>query len=505
MAVPADLYRAMPALDRAEPLAEAVDASLPSRLPLISDLDPYTVGTNPSACGDATSYGQRDPYVARAADELLRAALLPGRLVVVAGPVVVGKTRTAFEVAREHKDWSGALLAAPAPRSIGELAEHPDMGGNRPLVIWLDDLPRFLPPTGTLSNAAVSRLAKRPGPVLLLATMRASQRDVLWRRDVSLTQEARLVLGGATWIELASTREDPAEQARAASTYPQVSTGREGLAETLVSAPELLRRYRDAAVSASPLRLVVQVCVDWARCGMGRPIPEPDLRDLARWAAKSHGYEISDKELDGALSQACAPGAEQGDATLLVSRQLQGGFRGYMASGFLAAVDDGEVDGRTRRVTRVTWQRVLDRASAEEALGVGVAAYLDDNIPVAVSASRKAAAEGYGEAQFSLAVLLAECLNPPDLAGARSWYIKAAEAGDAAAQFRLGTLLADRMNPPDLAAARRWWTAAAEAGNTEAQFTLGMLLAERLDPPDLARARRGRKRAAQDAGAEGSC
>ena len=50
-------------------------------------------------------------------------------------------------------------------------------------------------------------------------------------------------------------------------------------------------------------------------------------------------------------------------------------------------------------------------------------------------------------------------------------------------------LLADRLDPPELAEARTWWTKAAEAGHTDAQYNLGVLLADRLDPPELAEAR----------------
>ena len=488
--VAADLGAGMSALAGGESPAKAANTSAQQRLPLISDVDPYSVGTNPSARGDVIRYRQGDPYVRRAADESLRAALLPGRLVVVAGPPVAGKTRTAFEVLREHEDWSHALLAAPMPGSIGELAEHPDMGGRHPLVIWLDDLARFLPPAGSLSEVAVSRLLKRPGPVVLVGTMRASQREMLQERDIGLTREARRVLDGAVWITLASTRLDPAEQARAAATYPEVGVGSDGLAETLAGLPELLCRYRDAAVNDPPLCTVVQVCVDWARCGIRRPIPEADLRALARGAAESHGSVVPDSELDGVLRRACAPVAAQGHAALLSPRQLPGGSRGHVASSFLAAADDGEVGNRARQVAQLTWRRVLDRASSQETLGVGVAAYLRGNIPAAVAANRRAAAEGGGEAHFNLGVLLADCLNPPDLAGARRWYTKAAEAGDADARFRLGGLLADRLDPPDLAVARRWWTLAAEAGDADACFNLGVLLADRLDPPDLVGARR---------------
>jgi TPR repeat protein len=491
VAVTADLGTGMPVLTGRESPAKAANAPVPGRLPLLSVLDPYSVGAYPSAWGDATRYRKRDFYVRRAADEPLRAALLPGRLVVVVGPPAVGKTRTAFEVLRAHEDWRYALLATATPRSIGQLAEHPDMSSRDPLVIWLDDLTRFLPPAGPLSEVGVSRLLKRPGPVVLIGTMRASDRNMLQERDIGFTREARRVLDGATWITLASTGEDPAEQARAAATYPEVGVGvgADGLAETLVGLPELLRRYHDASVTDSLMCTIVQACVDWARCGIRRPIPEADLRALARNAAESLGASFADNEFDMALHRARAAVAAQGHAALLAPGQLPDGSRGYVAAGFLAAADDGQGGHRTRPVSQLTWRRVLDKASSEETLSVGLAAYRYGNVPVAIAANRRAAAEGHSEAHFNLGVLLADCLNPPDLAEARRWWTLAAEAGHTEAQLSLGMLLANRLDPPDLAEARRWWTLAAEAGHTEAQLSLGMLLANRLDPPDLAGAR----------------
>ena len=489
----------------AEPLSEAAGTSLRSRLPPISDLDPYTLGANPSAHGDAGSYGQGDPYVGREADEPLRTALLPGRLVVITGPVAAGKTRTAFEVVREHKDWAGALLAAPAPGSIDELSRHPDLAaGHHPVVVWLDDLARFLPPVATLSEIAIRRLLERPGPTVLLATLRDYQRDILQRYDIGLTREARQVLDGATWVTLLSTREDPAEQARAAAKYAEAGTGSEGLAETLAGVPELLRRYRDAAVNDLPLCTLVQVCVDWARCGIRRPIPEADLRALARGVARSRGSGVTDKEFGEALGRACAPVAAQSRAALLATRRLPGGSHGYVASSFLAAHDDEDVGNRPRQVIQLVWRHVLTWALSQETLSVGLAAYLQGNVPAAIAANRRAVAEGHGEALFNLGVLLADCLNPPDLAQARQWYTKAAQAGDAGARFNLGVLLADRLDPPDLAGARKWWTLAADAGDADACFNLGVLLADRLDPPDLAGARKWWTLAA-DAGDADAC
>jgi TPR repeat protein/O-antigen/teichoic acid export membrane protein len=470
------------------------------QLPQVAGLDPYILGATPSACGNAATYGERDHYVPRSMDGPLAAALQAGQLVVVAGPSKVGKTRTAFEALRRHDVWGHALLAAPTPGSLDELAVHPAMSGSRPLVVWLDDLARFLPPTGGLSQATISRLARRAGPVVLLATMRAGQRELLNNARGDLTGEARLILSHATSIELDSTREDRTEQARVAAAYPQAGSGaEEGLAEILSGAREPLRRYRDAATADPLLRILVQTCVDWARCGLTRPIPERDLLTLARDALAENRPDLRarDGELDEALHRACKPVAAAGQIALLRSHDLPGRSHGYEAFDYLVAADDGQECDGARPVGEKTWRYVLDQATAEEALCVGVSSYLHGNVPVAVAASYRAAEAGHTRAQYSLGILLATAPDPPNLAEARTWWARAAEAGHTGAQYGLGVLLADELDSPDLAGATTWWKRAAEGGHVGAQYTLGVLIVTGLDPASLAEARTWWARAAE--------
>jgi TPR repeat protein len=480
------------------PLTELVDVLPHGRLPLVTDLDPYTLGATPSGYGNAETYGQRDEYVRRTQDVPLTAALRPGRLVILVGPSKAGKTRTAFEALRGHSHWGGALLVAPAPRSLARLAEHPALGSSDPLVIWLDDLPRFLPPAGNLSPATISRLLDRPGPAVLLATLRAEQRELLRGPEGELTREVRMVLDNAISIELASTRDDPAEQAWAAAVYPQVGSRPEGLAEILAGAPELLRRYRDVAAADPPLHTLVQTCVDWARCGLTRPVPEPDLLALTRDALeeKRPDLDLRDDEMDEVLRRARKPIAGGGQVALIRTRRLTGRSRGYEAFDYLIAVDDGQGGERARPVTDTTWRCILDRAADEDAFRIGAAAYRRDNLSVAVTASRRGAEAGHTDAQTFLGALFAYFVEPRELAEARAWWTRAAEAGDSSAQNNLGLLLERFVKPPELAQARAWYTQAAAAGDSSAQYNLG-LMAFRLDPPQLAETRVWWTRAAE--------
>ena len=482
-------------------LTELVDVLVHGRLPQLDALDPYTLGATTSIYGNAETYGQHDEYVSRTKDEQLAAALRAGKMVILTGPSKAGKTRSAFEVLRKHRDWSSALLAVPAPGSLRQLPGHPGLVNSRSVVIWLDDLPRFLPPNGELSQAIISRLLDRRGPTVLLATLRTEQRELLRGREGELTRDVRMVLDHAVEIELASTREDPDEQARAVTAYPQLSSLPEGLAEMLASAPELLRRYHDAASADPVLHSLVQTSVDWARCGLARPIAERDLIDFAWNTLEQNRPDLDPDygEFGSALRRARRAAAARGQAALLSTHRLSGDSRGYWAFEYLVAADDGQDNRPVRPVADTTWRRFLARASNDDAFNIGAAAYWRDNDAIALVATRQAAESGNARAQSNLGVLLATTVDPPELAEARRWYAQAAEAGDTWAQHNLGLLLAAMVDPPELAEARRWYAQAAEAGITQAQANLGQLLATMVDPPELAEARRWLTQAA-DAG-----
>jgi TPR repeat protein len=276
------------------------------------------------------------------------------------------------------------------------------------------------------------------------------------------------------------TQDSPGEQDLAPAVYPHVGSRTE----------DLLRRYRHAATIDPLLHALVQTCIDWARCEFSRPIREPDLLALTRDVLAEEHPDLArrDDEMYEALQRACQPFAADGKIALLRCHQLADWTRAYEAFDYLVTADDGQGEW-ARPVTEATWRRMLDRATDEDALKVGAAAYLRSDIPVAMAASRRAAEAGLAGAQFNLGRLLATRLDPPDLAEARTWYTLAAEAGHNDAQFNLGVLLATRLDLPDLVEARAWWTRAAGAGDVDAQFNLGLLLAMRMDPPDLAEAR----------------
>ena len=95
----------------------------------------------------------------------------------------------------------------------------------------------------------------------------------------------------------------------------------------------------------------------------------------------------------------------------------------------------------------------------------------------AVKWSRKAAEQGYAEAQFFLGRSYALGQGvPQDYAEAARWFRKAAEQGHAEAQFFLGVMYDNGDGvPQDYAEAARWYRKAAEQGHAKAQEALRRL------------------------------
>ena len=148
------------------PLAELVEITGADDLLSVADLNPYRLGATPTDYGDSTNYGVHDPYVERIShdvDRRLRDVLEPGRMALLVGPSKAGKTRTAFEgiLAR----WPKARLLAPIVSELATLVRHPRVAiTSDALVVWLDDLQRFLNIADGLTPALLDRLLRSAWP-----------------------------------------------------------------------------------------------------------------------------------------------------------------------------------------------------------------------------------------------------------------------------------------------------------------------------------------------------
>ncbi|GAB2614935.1 trypsin-like peptidase domain-containing protein [Kribbella endophytica] len=493
----------------AEPLSDLVELITKSDLPTVAELNAYQLGTTPSNYGNQNSHDDIDPYVPRthgAVDIRLRAALEPSRLVVVTGRSAAGKTRTAFEAV--HSRWPTARLLAPNPLALSRLIAHPRIKfTSDPIVVWLDDLDRFLTTSDPLTPSNLILLTRRPGSTILVATLRQEARARLLDAPEPTSgprqllqagaqiNAARHLLRAAAQINLQSIRDNPIERAAARDAYPNEDLTDVGLAERLAGAPILLDRYHDAQHVDPLLHALLRVAIDWARVGLPGPIDEADLCTLALdalWHLRPDlDHTLSDALM--AVRTARRPPEGAGQVAMLITHAGSDRTRGYRPFDYLVAADDGQ-DGARRLIPDSFWDAALRRCPADHASAIGYTAVQRKLIPHAITAYTQAAETGDTAAARSLGILLAKRLDPPDLAKASMWYHRAAKAGDHQAMNSLGNLLAD-LDPPDLTTARTWYEHAADAGLPEAMNNLGNLLAA-LEPPDLTTARTWYERAA---------
>ena len=473
-----------------EPLENLVALSAGTDLPLVRDLDPYLLGATPNNYASAGTSGAHDPYVPRThnnVDDRLKELLKPGRMVLLIGPSKSGKTRTAFQSMLTQ--WPQAALLAPTPQGLASLARHPRLkNSTNPLIIWLDDLQRYLvgiphPLTMTL---LVSLMRIRPGLTMVVSTLRAEERARLYGVTGELNREVRQVLETAITLALDPTSTDLEEQAAARSAYPDEDLSVYGLAEQLAGAPALLRHYQDVRHDDPILHAVIQTAIDWERVGFPGPVLEEDLAALSiKTLSRDHPHIRSTaKKIDSAIVIACLPPQGSGRVATLATVVLPIHGRAYSPFSYLVAADDGQT-GQIRRIPEAFWYEVLERITPSMARAIGSAAHQRNNVAVALRAFEMAAEVGDLDAMFSLGVVLTE-LKPPQRDKAYAWYEKAARAGHFDAMNNFGAMLAE-LNPPQRATACIWFEEAARAGNIEAMFNLGVQLVN-LDPPQRATA-----------------
>tara|TARA_B100000809_G_scaffold193194_1_gene192130 strand:- start:552 stop:1265 length:714 start_codon:yes stop_codon:yes gene_type:complete len=104
----------------------------------------------------------------------------------------------------------------------------------------------------------------------------------------------------------------------------------------------------------------------------------------------------------------------------------------------------------------------------------------------ALETERKAAMQGYADAQYYLGVMydLGDGVAEDD-AEAVKWYRMAAEQGYADAQYNLGVKYAEGEGVPENAAeAMKWYRKAVEQGNARAQNNLGVMYKKGVGVPE---------------------
>jgi hypothetical protein len=348
---------------------------------------------------------QVPPFVVRDRLPDVVAALRAGGFVLVVGDSTAGKSRLAFEAMRICLPGHRCVVPGGDPAAGVRAAVE-----NRPSVLWLDDLDRFLG-VGGLSVLDIRTLVAKD--VVVLATMRTHERERLSERhDVGrdhvgrdLASAGREILEAVTseirlrrmWSE--SEREAAAEFAddpRIAAAL--ANADRHGLAEHMAAGPQLLRDLEDAADTVTSARgaALVTAAVDLRRAGYHRPVPVAVLEDLHEtYLRDPHRAESWEAALDWATRPL--------HATSSMLEPL--GNDEYLAFDYLldAAVQDEE----TPPVPDAVWTSIVEFAEPAALVEVAWEAELTGNVDYLRRATAKAMRAG----DFVVATVLADILG----------------------------------------------------------------------------------------------
>ncbi|WP_228799531.1 tetratricopeptide repeat protein [Nocardia nova] len=455
-------------------------------LPRVSVVDPYQFGVTKSRYSNGGRYSHTDrdtasdQYVPRKIDGELAAATTSRRLTVLIGPSKAGKTRTLFEALT--RTCPDARLLAPARETLDALPNCPAYTDSPyPIVVWLDDLGRFLTGTAGLTPGRLAHLLTRPAPTTVVATLRREEHDRFHdTKRGEIAKDVVELLRQATIIELESTITDPSEQAAAEAAYPDAGLDHYrklgyGLGEVLAGAPAVLDRYDRAARNDPPLRAVIETTIDWARIGRLDEIPEPTLTKLAALTLRRNRPEWEPVAIRDAIREARTRVEAHAHIAALTTSWLSNDIRGYRAFDYLVAADDGQHGRTPRSIPESFWHTATYDADKATLARVGYTAHMRGQSGIDISVTRRAAEAGEPVAMHNLAVLLG---NRGESGDAEAWYRKAAEAGEPAAMTHLGLVLSKR---GDSVGAETWYRKAAKAGESTAMHNLGVLLNERGD------------------------
>ena len=205
------------------------------------------------------------------------AAAARGGFVLLVGGSSVGKTRCAAEALKALlPDW---WLVHPAgPDQVAALAAAPPPR----VVVWLDELQRYLDGEHGLTGGVVRALLNAPGSVVIIGTLwpvrYAAYTIVPGPGGADPQAREREVLDLAEVIRIGAAF-SPAEQdrARAAAARDRrlaIALGATGygLTQTLAAAPQLVARWEDAQAADPYGWAVLTAAVDAARLGARGPL-----------------------------------------------------------------------------------------------------------------------------------------------------------------------------------------------------------------------------------------
>jgi hypothetical protein len=341
------------------------------------------------------------------------AAAERGGFVLLVGGPSVGKTRCAVEAVKELlPDWWLVHPAGPAEVAALMAVPTPQM------VLWLDELQRYLDGEQGLTGGMVRALLNPPHPAVIVSTLWPE----LYAAYITLPipggadphAREREVLDLATVVRI-DPAFSPAEQERArtaAARDPRLrvalDAGGYGLTQTLAAAPQLVARWEDAKTVHPYAWAVLTAALDTARLGARAPLNANLLRTAAvDYCTSQQQADAPDDWFEQALAYATTK--LHGAVAALSPRGVgMGRVAGYSVADYL--IQHASRERRSAQVPASTWDALISHIRDP-----------DDAVRVADSARSRLL--------YSYAIPL---------------YHLASDAGDKDAASRLADLLAAR-------------------------------------------------------------
>ena len=462
--------------------AREVGLGRPAGAVRVSEADPRRLGVHAAIRVPGVPEEVAPEYVPRDVDAAehgvrarVAAAAQRGGFVLLVGGSSVGKTRCAVEAVKALlPDWR--LVHPAGPAEVAALTQAPPAQ----MVVWLDELQRYLDGEHGLTGAAARALLNTPEPVVIIGTLwpeRYAAYTTLPAPDnADPHAREREVLDLAAVIRIGPVF-SPAEQDRARSAAARdqrvrvaLESAGYGLTQTLAAAPQLVAHWEDAQTASPYGWAVLTAALDAARLGARAPLSSDFLRAAAPgYCTSAQQAEAPGDWFEKALSY--ATGKLYGAAAALApSGTGMGRVAGYTSADYL--IQHASRERRYARVPASTWAALLSHVHdpadatrlADSARGRLLYCYATPLYQLAADA-------GYQEAAARMADFLAERGDLDELRAQ-------ADAGDPHAAYWLAEAL-DRRGGLDELHAR------AGAGDPAAADRLAEVLARREDLDEL--------------------
>jgi nucleoside phosphorylase len=311
-------------------------------------------------------------YVQRDFDDQLRGEIARGSrdgcFVILVGGSSTGKTRSLYEAVRDAvPDW---LLVHPTDNAeIADLLENPRLN----VVLWLDELHRYLGSTPPLTKRDMVKLVRRPTIVVGTLwpdeyTSRMAPRQVgttdRHARDRDLLEYAHVVIGVDD--AFSSGERHRAELIARTDSRIRVAlhTQDAGVTQVLAGGPDVILRWKQAPEQA---RAVITAAADAHRLGVRGPLSRDLLEDAV------YGYLPAAQRvvpaaswLDSALEYATSKVNGAIAALSEVDGGRPGTLGGYAVADYLAQYTRGV--RRTERPPDTIWHALVKHLDTDSTL-----------------------------------------------------------------------------------------------------------------------------------------